>query len=183
VCLGSAPGIVERANAREDLGSRAVIRLLAVPMKRFALALLVSLGLLAVAPLAHASDASLEHALKAYKTRLTADIAYLASFSAPSKSAAATALSRLPKLRGDLTGATQAATRQQGSTNSGRKGRTMVLSGLHDAIVATGDAGASAAAARSGNRATAKRDASREQAEINRAIPLFESGGMLLHLF
>src|ERR1700730_5493802 len=105
--------------------ARALTRLLAVPMKRIALALLVSLGLLAVAPLAHASDVSLEHALKAYKTRLTADIGYLASFSPPSKSAAATALSRLAKLRSDLTGATQAATRQQASTNSGRKGRTL----------------------------------------------------------
>jgi hypothetical protein len=152
-------------------------------MKRVALPLLVSFGVLAVAPLAQASDASLKHALKAYQARLTADIGYLASFSAPSKSAAPASLSKLSKIRGDLTGAAQAATGQQASTPSGRKGRTLVLSGLNDAIIAVGDARASATAARSGDRSTAKNDAKVELSEINKAIPLFESGGRMLHLF
>jgi len=58
-----------------------------------------------------------------------------------------------------------------------------VLSALHDATVAANDARASATAARSGIRSTAKRDAKKEQSEINKAIALFESGGRLLHLF
>ena len=58
-----------------------------------------------------------------------------------------------------------------------------MLSGLHDATLAASDARAAAAAARSGKRSTARRDAKEEQREINKAIPLFESGGKLLHLF
>jgi hypothetical protein len=176
-------GIVDCANAREDLGSKAFVRLLEVPMNRVVLPLLVSLAVLAAAPFAQASDASLKKALKPYETRLTTDIGYLSNFSAPSKSAAPAALTKLSKIRSDLTGATKAATGQQASTSSGRKGRTQVLSALHDATVAAGDAQACATAARFGNKSTAKRDAKAEQGEINKAIPLFESGGKLLHLF
>ncbi len=152
-------------------------------MKRVMLPLLVSLGVLAVAPVAQANDASLEHALKPYKARLTSDIGYLSSFSAPSKRAASGALSTLSKVRADLDGATRAANGQQASTSSGRRGRTEVLSAFHDATLAAGDAQASAKAAHAGHSSTAKRDAGEEQTEINSAIPLFESGGGLLHLF
>jgi hypothetical protein len=58
-----------------------------------------------------------------------------------------------------------------------------VLSALHDATVAVDDAQASASAARSGKRSTAKRDATAERRQINKAIPLFMAGGKLLHLF
>jgi hypothetical protein len=152
-------------------------------MKRVLLPLIVSIGLLAVAPLAQASDASLEHALKPYKTKLTTDIAYLSSFSAPSKSRAAAALRRLSKVGGDLAGVTRAANSQQASTKSGRKGRKLVFEGLHDATLAVGDARVSATVAKSGHGSTAKRDARSERAEINNAIPLLEQGGKLLHLF
>lgn len=158
-------------------------RLLEVAMKRVALPLLVVLGLVAVTPIAQASDQSLRRALQPYKARLTADIGYLASFTAPTKSNAAAALRRLSGVRSDLNGATRAATGQQASTSSGRKGRTLVLSGLEHAITAAGDARASASAARSGNRATATRDARHERGEINHVVTLFESGGRLLHLF
>jgi hypothetical protein len=141
--------------------------------------LVLPLGLLAAAPLAQASNASLEKALKPYETRLTTDISYLSNFSAPSKKAAPAALTKLSKINSDLSGATKAATGQQASTSSGRKGRTQVLSALHEATVATSDARACATAARSGKKSTAKS----EQSEINKAIPLFESGGELLHLF
>jgi hypothetical protein len=163
--------------------SKAFIGLLVVAMKRSALPLLVLLAPLVPAPLAQASDASLKQALKPYETRLTTDIGYLSGFSAPSRSAAPAALRKLSKAGSDLTGASEAATRQQASTSSGRKGRALVLSGLHDATVAAGDARACATAARSGNRSTAKRDANAEQSEINKAIASFESGGKLLHLF
>lgn len=154
-----------------------------VAMKRGALPLLVALGLLVAAPLAQANDASLEHALKPYEARLTKDIGYLSSFSAPKKSAATAALHRLAKIHTDLTGATHAATTHQASTSSGRRGRTLVLSALHDAIVALGDARSCATAARSGNGSAAKRDRKQALKEINKAIPLFEAGGTLLHLF
>jgi hypothetical protein len=163
--------------------SKTFVRLLEVAMKRVALSILVLLGMLAAAPLAQASDASLTKALKRYETRLTTDIGYLSSFSAPSRKAAPAALHKLSNVSRDLTGATSAATGQQASTSSGRKGRTQVLSGLHDATLAASDARATAAAARSGKRSTARRDAKEEQREINKAIPLFESGGKLLHLF
>jgi hypothetical protein len=179
----SAPVSSTGHNVRTDLGSGGLIRLLEVTMKRVALPLVVAVGLLAVAPLAHASDASLKRALRAYKARLTTDIGYLASFAAPNKGAAVGALRRLSTVRGDLTGATHAATLQQASTSSGRRARTLVLSGLHDAIAAVGDARASATAARSGNRSAAKRAARKARDETNKAIPLFESGGRLLHLF
>jgi hypothetical protein len=156
---------------------------LLVPIQRVALPLLVSLGLLVATPLAQASDASLERALKAYGARLTGDIGYLSSFSAPSKRAAGAVLHRLSKVRDDLAGATRAATGRQASTSSGRKGRKLVLSGLHDATAAAGDARACATAARSGNRFAAKRYERQEQSEIGKAIPMLESGGKVLHLF
>jgi hypothetical protein len=152
-------------------------------MKRTALLLPVLVAVLAAAPFAQANDASLTKALKRYETRLTTDIGYLSSFAAPSKNGARAALSKLSKVRSDLGGATNAANGQQASTASGRKGRAQVLSALHDATVAASDARASATAARSGLRSTAKRDAKNELSEINKAIALFESGGRLLHLF
>jgi hypothetical protein len=152
-------------------------------MKRIALPLVVAIGLLVVAPSAQASDASLRRALKPYTGRLTTDIAYLSNFTAPRKSRAAAVLGKLSKIRGDLSGATRAATTNLASTNSGRKGRTLVLSGLSDATVAAGDARASATAARSGNRSGARRSAKKERTLINKAITLLPEGGKLLHLF
>ena len=152
-------------------------------MKRVALPLLIAIGLLATASFAQASDAGLRRALRPYRARLTTDISYLSNFTAPSKSRTGAALRRLSKIRGDLGGATRAANLQQASTSSGRKGRTLVLSALHDASAAAADARASALAARSGNRSAARRDARKEQGEINRAITSFEQGGKLLHLF
>ncbi len=152
-------------------------------MKRLTPPFIVLLALVLTAPVAWASDSSLEHALSAYKGRLTTDIGYLASFSAPSRSSAGAARSKLSKVESDLAGARRAATGQQASSSSGRRGRTLVLSGLGDAISAAGDALSSANAARSGNSSTARSDARSESSEINRAIPLFQQGGMLLHLF
>jgi hypothetical protein len=152
-------------------------------MKRFVLWLFVSLGVLMIPPLALASDASLKGALKPYEGRLTTDIGYLSSFSASSRSAADLRQLAQRGSRGDLFGATRAASHQQASSSSGRKGRTLVLSALADATVAAGDARASAIAARSGNRSAAKRYGREEQSGINKAIPLFESGSKLLHLF
>jgi hypothetical protein len=54
---------------------------------------------------------------------------------------------------------------------------------LSDAITAARDGSGSASAARAGKTATARSDARSESSEINRAIPLFQQGGMLLHLF
>jgi hypothetical protein len=64
-----------------------------------------------------------------------------------------------------------------------RRGQSLVLSALHYATLADADTRASAGATRSGNGAVARSDARAEQARIIRAIPLFESGGHLLHLF
>ncbi len=168
----------------DDPASKALIRGLQVAVSRglFALlAVLVALG--AGTPVALASDVSLTKALKRYETRLTSDIAYLSSFAAPSKTAAPAALRALSKIRRDLTGAIRAANGQQASTSTGREARTLVLSGLHYATGAAGHAKASATAARSGAVFTAKHAARAEQTEIHKAIPLFERGGKLLHLF
>ena len=145
--------------------------------------LLLLLGLLALAPLAQASDATLEKAMKPYEKRLTNDISYLSNFSAPSKKAAPSTLNKLSRISSDLAAATKAATGHQASTSSGRKGRTQILAALHDATTATSDARTCAKAARAGKKSTAKRDAKTEQRQINKAIPLFESGGKLLKLF
>jgi hypothetical protein len=159
--------------------SKTLIRL----VTRVAAPLLVVLGLLVAVPLAQASDASLKRAMKAYESRLTTDIGYLSNFSVPSRSAASTVLHKLSKIGTDLSAATRTAKGQQASTNSGRKARTLLLSALSDATTGTGDARTCATAARSGNRSAAKRDQRNEQNEINKAIPLFESAGKLLHLF
>lgn len=145
--------------------------------------LLVAVGLLAAAPLAQASDASLKRAVKVYEGRLTKDIGYLANLKLPSRSAAPTVLRRLSKIRNDITGATRAAKGQHGSSSSGRKARTKLLSALSDASAATGSARACAKAARAGNRAAAKSDLKVELRDVNKAIPLFESAGRLLNLF
>lgn len=152
-------------------------------MKRVLTPLVICSALLAVAPFAHASDSSLKHALKAYEANLTKDIAYLASFKAPSKSGASAALHKISKVESDLNGAKQAANGQQASSSSGKTGRSKVLSALHYALVAASDAKASATAARSHEASTAKKDAKATVSETNKAIPLFESGGKLLHLF
>ena len=152
-------------------------------MKRYALPSLVGLALLAAAPFAQASDRSLEQAIGKYKPKLTSDIAYLASFSAPSRSHASGVEKRISGILHDLSAASSAARSQQASSKSVQHGKSLVLSALHDASLAADDARASAKAAQSGNRSGAKKDARAEQTEINRAIPLFESGGRLLHLF
>jgi len=150
---------------------------------RVAVPVLISLGLLLAAPLAQASDASLKRAVKPYVQRLTADISYLSNFSVPSKGGTATVLRRLSKVRKDLGGATRAVKDNQGSTSSGRKGRTLALSALAHATTATGDAVSCASAVRAGHRSVAKSDQRREQNEINKAISQFETAGRLLHLF
>ncbi|HWE32832.1 MAG TPA: hypothetical protein VG410_05055 [Solirubrobacteraceae bacterium] len=151
-------------------------------MKRLLTAAL--LGIVVLVPVAHASDTSLEKALKAYKHKLTTDIAYLSSFAAPSKSATASVSKKLSTIRADLKGAQSAAQNNQASSASGRKGRSEVLTGLGYALVAEGDAKAAASAAASGKKATAKSDAKKARAEIaNKAIAPLESGGMALGLF
>jgi hypothetical protein len=151
-------------------------------MKRFALSCLVSIAVLASPSLAQASDSSLEHALAGYESKLTSDIGYLASFSTPSRSGAAGALSRLSGVQRDLEGASKAASGQQASSSAGRKGRALVLSALGDALTAAGDARAAADAAHAGKSAAARGDAGKEQSAIDQAIPRFEQGGSLLHL-
>lgn len=152
-------------------------------MKRVLPSVLVALGLALLVPPAWASDATLKSALKPYEARLTKDIAYLAGFRVPSKKATGGALKRLAKINKDLKGAVQAANHNQASSKNGRKGRSLVLSGLHDAIAAAGAARSCAKAAKAGHHAAAKLDRKHEQREINRAIPELESGGKLLHLF
>ncbi len=152
-------------------------------MKRVSLLCLVSTAMLVSPSLARASDASLEHALAAYQSRLTSDIGYLANFSTPSRSGAAGALARLSSVQSDLTGASRAASGQQASSSAGRKGRALVLSALSEAITATGDARAAADAARAGKGSAARSDAAKEHSAIDEAIPRFEQGGSLLHLF
>lgn len=149
---------------------------------RFLIAL-VALFVAVGGGVAQASDASLTKAMKAYKTRLTTDIAYLANFSAPAKARAGATLTKLGKINRDLLGARHAAQINQASTASGRKGRTEVLSALGYALTSTKDATASARAARAGHRAAARADARAALREINKAIPLFEDGGRRLHLF
>jgi hypothetical protein len=145
------------------------------------LAICLSVG--ALAPMAIASDSSLEKALKPYKSKLTVDIAYLANFKAPGRSGAGAALKQLSKIKGDLNGAKSAATDNQGSTASGKTARTQVISGLGDALTSLADDQKSANAAKSGKASTAKSDAKAGFKEINKAIPLLESGGMKLKLF
>ena len=152
-------------------------------MRRTLASSLAVVGLLASPTLAHASDTSLRHALSTYESRLTSDIGRLANFAVPSRAAAASTVAAMTKVNADLEGAVRAATAQKASTSAGRRGRTLVLSGLHEAIVAAGDAKAAALAARTGHGAAARAQAAKERAAINRAIPLFESGGKLLHLF
>jgi hypothetical protein len=154
-----------------------------MPMKRFTIPLLVMLGLLALAPLAAASDKSLENALKPYKTKLTTDVAYLAAFKAPSKSKAGGVLKKLSKIEGDLNGAKNAANGQQASTSGGTQGRSEVLSGVGDLLAGAGDAKSSASAAKAGKSGKAKSDAKQALKEINKAIPVLEAGGMKLKLF
>jgi len=150
-------------------------------MKRIALAVLM--GTLVIAPIATASDSSLKNALKPYRNKLTSDIAYLASFSPPSKRAANSVSKKLSKIRTDLKGAQSAANKNQASSQKASTGRSEVLSGLSYALTATADAKASAAAAHSGKKSTARKDAKSERTEINKAIPKLEAGGKALGLF
>jgi hypothetical protein len=151
-------------------------------MKRLLTAAL--LGTLVLVPFAHASDASLEMALKAYKHKLTTDIAYLSTFAAPSKRAAGGVSKRLSTISSDLKGARSAAQDNQASSAKGSKGRSEILAGLGYALVAEADAKAATSAAASGKMATAKSEAKKARAEIaNKAIGPLESGGMALGLF
>jgi hypothetical protein len=154
-----------------------------VLIKRIMLPLAICLSVGALAPMAMASDSSLEKALKPYKSKLTVDVAYVANFKAPSKSGAAAALTKLSKIKGDLNGAKNAATANQGSTASGKTARTQVISGLSDSLTALADDQKSASEAKSGKASTAKSDAKAGFKEINKAIPLLESGGQKLKLF
>ena len=162
----------------EPIGGRRAAAIRSVPAILLALVLAFAL----TAP-AHASDASFKRALSPYKTKLTTDIAYLSNFSTPSKRAASGSLNTLARIGRDLSGATSAARGQQGSTSSGREGRSEVLSALRYATSATSFARSSASAARVGNRSLAAGYARSEQATIKKAIPLFEDGGRRLHLF
>jgi len=151
-------------------------------MKRLLTAAL--LGTLVLVPVAHASDASLEKALKAYKHKLTTDIAYLSTFAAPSKSAAAGVSKKLSTIHTDLKGALSAAQDNQASSAKGGQGRTEILTGLGYALVAEADAKAATSAAASGKMATAKSEAKKARSEIaNKAIGPLETGGMALGLF
>lgn len=142
------------------------------------------LGTVVLVPVAHASDATLEKALKAYKHKLTSDIAYLSTFPAPSKSTAAGVSRRLSTIRGDLKGAQSAAQNNQASSAKASQGRSEVLTGLGYALVAEGDAKSATSAAASGKAATAKSEAKKARAEIaTKAIAPLESGGMALGLF
>jgi hypothetical protein len=152
-------------------------------MKRALPFLVVIVGLLALAPVGLASDKSLEKALKPYKTKLTTDVAYLATFSAPSKSHARATLSKLSKVKTDLTGAKNAASGQQASSSKGKTGRTDVIAGVTDALAAEKLAAQSASAAKSGKKSTAKSDAKAAVKELNKAIPVLEAGGKALGLF
>jgi hypothetical protein len=152
-------------------------------MKRYLLPVLACVSVLASSAIAQASDRSLERAVGAYKGSLTSDIGYLASFSAPSSRGAAAAQARVGRILRDLAAAGSAARSQRASSSSVRRGQSLILSALHYATLAADDARSSAGAARSGNGAAARGEARAEQSQINRAIPLFESGGHLLHLF
>jgi hypothetical protein len=151
-------------------------------MKRALLLLLVLIGLLAT-PAALASDKSLENALKPYKAKLTTDIAYLATFKAPTKSKASAASKELTKIESTLKGAKSAAESHQASSSKGKTGRTDVIAGVTDALTATTDGESSASAAKSGKSSKAKSDAKAELKAIDKALPLLETGGKDLGLF
>ncbi len=153
------------------------------PVRITSLAVALCLGLGIFVPVARADDAGLKKALKAYETKLTTDISYLSAFTKPNKSAVSGTLQRLSKITKDLGGAMHAASTHHASTTAGAKGRTEVISALHDAGAATRDAQASARAVRGGKLAQAKHEAKLELSAINKAIPLFEAGGQRLHLF
>jgi formate-dependent nitrite reductase cytochrome c552 subunit len=150
-------------------------------MKRTALT--VAVGALVIAPAASASDSTLKNALKPYSSKLTSDIAYLATFPTPSKSTAGSVSKHLSKIEKDLKGAQRAAQDNQASSSKGTTGRSEVLTGLGDAIKATADANASVAAARAGKKSTAKNDAKSARSEISKAVPVLEAGGKALGLF
>jgi hypothetical protein len=152
-------------------------------MKRLVVSLVVALSVAVTAPTALASDATLKHALKPYISRLTTDIAYLASFTVPSKAKVGSVLHKVSKIGADLTAVTKAAKGQQASTKKGAQGRTLVLAGLRDATTANGLAKACAKAVKAGKKSLAKTDRKKEFATINKAIKEFESGGKDLHLF
>jgi hypothetical protein len=156
--------------------------LLEVSMKRAVLPVLVLIGLLAT-PVALASDKSLKTALEPYKTKLTTDIGYLASFTAPTKSKGAAATKQLGKIESTLKGVKNAAESQQASSSKGSTGRTDVIAGVTDALTATADGKAAASAAKSGKSSSAKSDAKAELKAIDKAIPLLETGGKDLGLF
>lgn len=152
-------------------------------IKKFIVPLIVIVGVLATASVGLASDASLKKALEPYKKKLTTDIAYLANFKAPAKSKAAAASKELGKIESTLNGAKKAAKSQTASTSKGKKGQTDVIAGVTDALTATSDGKASAAAAKSGKSSRAKSDAKSELKAIDKAIPLLETGGEDLGLF
>ena len=58
-----------------------------------------------------------------------------------------------------------------------------VIGGVTDMLTATGEATSSAKAAKSGKASTAKADAKAEYKEVNKGIPLLETGGTDLGLF
>src|ERR1700734_3250323 len=141
-------------------------------IKRITISLLVVVGALAPVATAQASDKSLEKALKPYESKLTTDVAYLATFPAPSKGSAGSAQKKLSKIHGDLSGVEKVANENQGSSANGKAGRTDVIAGVKDALTATADAEAAAKAAKSGKSSTAKSDATNAKNEMKKAIPL-----------
>ncbi len=147
-----------------------------------ALLLLICAALLVAPPLAGASDASIRRVMKPYEQKLTVDIGYLSTFSAPSRSVAPRTLRKLSGIRTELTDASHALEHQKASSRNGRRGRTDVLEALRNALTATADARNSARAARAGHGVTARNDVKAEQREIGKAITQFETGGQLLHL-
>ena len=132
---------------------------------------------------APASDASLSQALGHYKKALTVDIAYLASFTAPSdKPSASAALKKLSRGQSDLRKVSAVLSSGSASTAAGRKAKTQIAQALKLSLQAIRQAKASARAAQAGESALAGSRAAAEGKVIGKAIALFTKGGKTLHL-
>ena len=153
-------------------------------MPRRILILCGLLPALAVPSAAQASNASLEHALLAYKTTLTADLTFLGSTgSAPTKAAATSLGSKFEQVQADMAKIGRIARGQTPSNSAGRTAQSDVLTALSDAYGSAGDGLAAVAAVRAGQTSTASADMVNEQAEIARSIPDFELGAKALGFF
>jgi hypothetical protein len=146
------------------------------------LALGTLLATLTLASPAHASDASLRHALTPYGSTLQTDVIYLVGFTAPAQASAPAVAARLSLIDGQLTSVARLTRAQQASTSAGKRGRSMVLSALDEELVAVKYGRVAASAAGSGQSASASAAAAHEQSSMVSSLSGLRAGAALLHL-